>query len=179
MVAIVSPAVHYDLWKDSSPWKVDFSASSKCSRIRARDFIFVHEYWFGKVSGRRRKEGYPSPGPPPPTLPCMVLLHLWTFREFCSRTVGEYRLCSLYCTPCRICLPVSVMLMHVRKKIRSIKQKCQKERRKLALHVLYGGSCWGKFAFLVLRIEVYSGKTIKTYLRPNILVKDMFYVWNK
>ncbi len=31
----MSPAVHSDLWKDRSPRKVDFSASSKCSRIRA------------------------------------------------------------------------------------------------------------------------------------------------
>jgi hypothetical protein len=36
ILATVSPAVHYDLWKDSSPWKVDFSASSKCLRIRAQ-----------------------------------------------------------------------------------------------------------------------------------------------
>ncbi len=32
----MTPAVHYDLWKDSSPRKVDFSASSKCLRIRAQ-----------------------------------------------------------------------------------------------------------------------------------------------
>ncbi len=31
----VSPVVLCDLWKDSSSWKVDFSASSKCLRIRA------------------------------------------------------------------------------------------------------------------------------------------------
>ncbi len=36
IVAAVSPAVHYDLWKDSSPRKVYFSASIKCLRIRAQ-----------------------------------------------------------------------------------------------------------------------------------------------
>ncbi len=32
----MSPAVHSDLWKDSFPWKVGFSASTKCLRIRAQ-----------------------------------------------------------------------------------------------------------------------------------------------
>ncbi len=36
IAATVSPAVYYDLWKDSSPWKVDFSASVKSLRIRAQ-----------------------------------------------------------------------------------------------------------------------------------------------
>jgi hypothetical protein len=35
--ATVSPAVHSDLWKDSSPRKVDFSSSTKCLRIRAQN----------------------------------------------------------------------------------------------------------------------------------------------
>jgi hypothetical protein len=39
IIATVSPAVHSDLWKDSSPPKVDFSASSKCLRIRALENI--------------------------------------------------------------------------------------------------------------------------------------------
>ncbi len=36
IVATVSPAVHSDLWKDSFPRKVSFSASSKCLEIGLR-----------------------------------------------------------------------------------------------------------------------------------------------
>jgi hypothetical protein len=35
LVTTVSPAVHSYLWKDGSPRKVDFSASTMCLRIRA------------------------------------------------------------------------------------------------------------------------------------------------
>jgi hypothetical protein len=41
IVATVSPAVHSDLWKDGSLRKVDFSASSKCFRIRAQDAVIL------------------------------------------------------------------------------------------------------------------------------------------
>jgi hypothetical protein len=42
----LSPVVFFDLWKDSSSWKVDFSASSKCLRIRALDRLCTNFFFF-------------------------------------------------------------------------------------------------------------------------------------
>ncbi len=41
-IATVSPGVHSDLWKDSSPWKVDFSAPTECLRIWAQEVMCIY-----------------------------------------------------------------------------------------------------------------------------------------